>query len=109
MRQAMICFLSSDAVPRAMLVLGLALAFIGPPTAEGGSTNQVTLRNYLTGHGYEAIPLKWTGDNHLFVEGKVNGREAVFFVDTGAGVTAIDQTLATSMKPVERLQPTFPI
>ena len=38
------------------------------------------------------------------VQGKVNGRKAALFVDTGAGVTAIDQALATGMKPVNRLQ-----
>jgi predicted aspartyl protease len=89
---------------RAALAVVCALIVLGLRTADGAVTNQVTLQSYLIKHGYEVIPLKWTEDRHLSVVGKINGQKVVFFVDTGAGVTFIDQSLAVHMKHVKRFE-----
>jgi len=50
-----------------------------------------TLEMYLQRLGYGAIRLKRTEQNHLVVEGELDGKKAVFIIDTGNSVTRLDQ------------------
>jgi len=65
-----------------LIVFGLGL--IAPAT---NATEVFRLSTVLTQNGYDAAKLFRTGDNHLFIFGKLNGRRRSFLVDTGWSFT----------------------
>src|SRR5258708_8312772 len=58
----------------------------------------LTLETYLQQLGYGAIRLKRTEQNHLAVEGELDGKKAVFIVDTGNSVTRLDKKAGNRFK-----------
>lgn len=57
-----------------------------------------TLETYLQQLGYGAIRLKRTEQNHLSVEGELDGKKAVFVVDTGNSITRLDKKTGKRFK-----------
>ena len=95
----------------------VSLIFTWSSVVSVGDTTAATLQDFLTKHGYTAIPLQspvvkpdvptQLGEaNHLFANGKVNGRTLVVMIDTGATVLSIDTTAAEGMKQVQKLPET---
>jgi predicted aspartyl protease len=68
----------------------------------GGAASQNpkprTLETYLQQLGYGEIRLKRTEQNHLAVEGELNGKKAVFMIDTGNSVTRLDKKTGSRFK-----------
>ena len=58
----------------------------------------LTLETYLQQLGYGAIRLKRTEQNHLAVEGELDGKKAVFLVDTGNSLTRLDKKAGKRFK-----------
>ncbi len=50
----------------------------------------MSLLAFLRSQGYVEIPLKKTASGLIEVEAKVNGEDALFILDTGAGRTVLD-------------------
>ena len=48
-----------------------------------------TLRKLLIEKGYERIPLKFTGTNHLEFRAKINDIDGTFLLDTGASSSCV--------------------
>jgi predicted aspartyl protease len=100
----MILLSSSRGLWRRALLMSLTLVFVGVRITHSAETNQVTLQGYLSRRGYEAVPLKRSEENHLFTEGRINGRKAVIMLDTGADATVVDQRDAAGIKPVKKIK-----
>lgn len=49
------------------------------------------IKNFLLSQGYSALKLQLNTTNHFIVPVCVNGRRALFILDTGAGATCIDK------------------
>lgn len=54
--------------------------------------------------GYEAVELRRTGDNHLYVFGKVEGRRRSCLVDTGWSFTAVSTNTAARLAETNRVR-----
>jgi predicted aspartyl protease len=54
----------------------------------------MNLPAYLKSVGYVEIPFSVTRVNHIVVQAKVNGKDVVLIVDTGASRTCIAETCA---------------
>lgn len=91
----------------AALAAALALAGCGqvqlpgadPPPLRPGLSE--TVAQALCQLGFTAIPLRELRSGHHLVQVSLNGREAIFVVDTGANVTVLDAALAETfgLKP----------
>ena len=57
----------------------------------------MSLLAFLLSHGYVEIPLKKTASGLIEVEAKVNGIDALFILDTGAGRTVLDTASAARL------------
>lgn len=73
------------------LVLGLVLLTWQMTT---GAAERFDLGRTLKQLGYESIEVRRTGDNHLFLFGKVDGRRRSCLVDTGWSFTAVSTNTA---------------
>lgn len=71
----------------AAIAAGAALALASPIVARPA---QQTVGQLLTGQRYAAIPMRRLPSNHQVVSVSVNGRQALFLVDSGAAGTVID-------------------
>lgn len=70
------------------VLAGAAVAAAAPIVARPAAP---PLAQWLGGQGYSAIPLRRTGSNHQVVSVTVNGKAALFLVDSGAAGTVIDR------------------
>ena len=70
------------------IAAGAALALASPIVARPA---QQALGQLLTGQRYDAIPMRRLASNHQVVSVSVNGRQALFLVDSGAAGTVIDR------------------
>ena len=62
------------------------------PTSPGGAKPAApTLAQWAKGQGYVAIPLRRVASNHQVVEVTINGKPALFLLDSGAAGTVIDR------------------
>jgi predicted aspartyl protease len=86
----------SIAVPRPAIVPGLAIGFLlcafGVPQMR--AQLPPNLRGRFERLGYEQIELRRTGENHLYVTGKLDGRCRSVLVDTGWSLTTISTNTA---------------
>jgi len=86
--------------------LSIVLLCVGFPLPSqlctGGEAREnpkpLTLETYLQQLGYGAIRLKRTEQNHLAVEGELDGKKAVFIIDTGNSVTRLDKKAGKRFK-----------
>lgn len=78
---------------RRLPVLGLLLALLEPAIAQ----TRFDLARPLKQLGYEMVELRRTGENHLFLVAKVNGRRRSCLVDTGWSFTTISTNTATRL------------
>jgi len=58
----------------------------------------VVLQRHLARLGYEPIELRRTDENHLFLLGRVNGRQRSVLVDTGWSFTTVSTNAAVKLK-----------
>lgn len=79
-----------------LLILG------GPMRAFGAE--RFDLGRTLQRLGYEAIELRRTGDNHLFLFGKVDGRRRSCLVDTGWSFTTVSTNTAARFAQTNLIQ-----
>jgi len=70
--------------------MGLLLVLLGPAVAEP----RFELARPLKQLGYEMVELRRTGENHLFLVAKVDGRRRSCLVDTGWSFTTISTNTA---------------
>jgi predicted aspartyl protease len=75
--------------------VGLLLALLGPLRAL--AEKHFDLARPLKQLGYEAVELRRTGENHLFLVAKVDGRRRSCLVDTGWSFTTISTNTATRL------------
>lgn len=80
---------------RSYLCLLLALA-AGTAVA---ADKPATIESFLQRLGYFPIPL-FHQDNHLYVDGELNGAKARFFVDSGWSLSAVDEARADKLPRV---------
>ena len=72
-----------------------------------GASERVAPAAVLLQLGYEAIPLRRTGENHVFLFGQVNGRRRSCLVDTGWSLATVSTNTAARLNPpgvIERLK-----
>jgi len=83
---------------RSFLKTGLLFAWLWPLLAVAAP--RLDLGRTLTQLGYEMVELRRTGDNHLYLFGKVDGRRRSCLVDTGWSFSTIStNTAARLMEP----------
>jgi len=82
------------------LLAGVLLLF---GSGRGAAAERFNLGRTLQQLGYEAIELRRTGDNHLFLFGKVDGRRRSCLVDTGWSFTAISTNTAGRLRDTNRI------
>jgi predicted aspartyl protease len=68
------------------------MLYINPNGAS--SSGSQSLANFLSSRGFTRVPLHLNANNHLNVEGTINGHSTRFIVDTGAATTLIDKETA---------------
>ena len=73
-----------------LLVLGWPILLV--------AADRFDLEDTLTRLGYEKVELRRTGDNHLFLFGKVEGRKRSCLVDTGWSFTTVTTNTAARLK-----------
>ncbi len=73
----------------------LAAGLCGPTVA--ATAERFDLARSLQQLGYEVVELRRTANNHLFLFGKVNGRQRSCLVDTGWSFTTISTNTATRL------------
>jgi predicted aspartyl protease len=88
------CFGSSRYPWLAVAMIGAALLG-GPARATGAE--RLDLARTLKQLGYEAVELRRTGENHLFLFGKVDGRRRSCLVDTGWSFTTVSTNTAARL------------
>jgi hypothetical protein len=74
--------------------MGLLLALLGPAIAEP----RYDLARPLKQLGYQIVELRRTGENHLFLVAKVDGRRRSCLVDTGWSFTTISTNTAIRLR-----------
>jgi hypothetical protein len=92
-------------------ILGFVLGWLGflmpwQVCAGGEAQNSQKpqkLETYLQQLGYGAIHLKRTEQNHLAVEGELDGKKAVFLIDTGNSFTTLDTKTGKRFKTLAKL------
>ncbi len=87
---------------RLLLALLLASASF---LVHGDEPKPSTLQEFLAKLGYVAVPLQRGSLNHLFADGKVNGRKARMLIDTGSPVVAIDPSKTAGMQQLAKIPP----
>jgi predicted aspartyl protease len=81
-------------VRRALLVLATGMALVAGEAAE-----RIQVGDVLTKLGYEAVELRRTGEHHLFLFGRVNGRRRSCLVDTGWSFATVSTNTAARLSP----------
>jgi clan AA aspartic protease (TIGR02281 family) len=66
-------------------------------SCNGGSMTETSLHDLMLANGYESITLTRTQVGHFAMKGSVNGKSAVFLLDTGASSSVLDKSTADSM------------
>lgn len=66
--------------------------------------NNVTLRDNLARLGYEQIELRRSGENRLFLFGKLDRRKHSVLVDTGWSFTTVSKDAAENLKSLRELE-----
>ena len=82
-------------------------AGVGVAALFAGAKERVNPAAVLPQLGYEAVPLRRTGENHLFLFGQVNGRRRSCLVDTGWSFATVSTNTAARLNPpgvIERLK-----
>jgi predicted aspartyl protease len=79
-----------------VLVATILAALLGGPAAAAGG-ERFELGRSLKQLGYEAVALRRTGENHLFLFGKVDGRRRSCLVDTGWSFTTVTTNTAARL------------
>lgn len=69
----------------------------------GSPANSMTVPQYLVTLGYTEVRLERGALNHLFADGKTNGRRARIMIDTGCDVAFIDPAKTSGMRQVAEL------
>lgn len=69
-----------------------------------GAAERFDLGRTLQRLGYEAVELRGTGDNHLFLFGKVDGRRRSCLVDTGWSFTTVSTNTAARFAQTNLIQ-----
>jgi predicted aspartyl protease len=73
--------------------------------AHGSESRPKTfVRDWLRSHGYEQIVLQRSGENRLFLFGKLNGRQRSVLVDTGWSFTTVSSNKAGKLNAQPELQ-----
>ena len=73
---------------------GLQLFAWKPHGADDRGTPPGGLGDYLRAHGYGEIPMKRQSISDFEVSANVNGRRALWLVDTGAAITLLDKDIS---------------
>jgi len=76
-------------------------------TFRSGAAERVNPAAVLPQLGYEIVELRRTGENHLFLFGRVNGRRRSCLVDTGWSLATVSTNTARQLNPsghIESLQ-----
>jgi len=81
----------------AILVL-LAFLLVAPPTTTAEPFAPNNLREQFSRLGYAPIELRRTGENHLFLFGRLNGRRRSVLVDTGWSFTTVSTNAGRQLK-----------
>lgn len=63
------------------------------PNGRSAAVSQ-SLASFLTGRGFTRVPMRLNANDHLDVEGALNGHTTRFLVDTGSANTLIDSQVA---------------
>jgi predicted aspartyl protease len=88
-------------------LLLVASFLAGPTGAEsclaGDKQDGGSLEDYLRRLGYEAVDFERTDKVQPFVDGVLNGRKRKFLVDTGWGVTTLNESTARGLKRTDQL------
>jgi predicted aspartyl protease len=79
-----------------VLVVTILAALLGGSAFAAG-VERFELARSLKQLGYEAVELRRTGDNHLFLFGKVDGRRRSCLVDTGWSFTTVSTNTASRL------------
>jgi len=80
----------------------IVAALLGGPAFAAGR-ERFDLARALKQLGYEAVELRRTGDNHLFLFGKVDGRRRSCLVDTGWSFTTVSTNTAARLADSNRV------
>lgn len=88
---------------QAGLIAIAAALFAVPSGIDAGEAVVSTLQSYIQRLGYEPIPLRLLGGNHLFVHGLVGDQKRTFLVDTGWTWTTLDRAVARNFKSLAEL------
>lgn len=67
-------------------------------TAEQSSSAKMRLGKFLQDHGFEAIRLIKEKTGHLMINIQLNGVAGTFFLDTGAGITLVEEKQTDKFK-----------
>ena len=76
----------------------LPLLLLAARAVAAEQSSLVNLPDQLTRLGWQQIELRRTGDNHLFVFGRLNGRQRSVLVDTGWSFTTVSTNAARQLK-----------
>lgn len=93
---------TASRIRRASQCVAVLLIFSWPKAII--AAERVDLRRTLKQLGYEAIELRRTGDNHLYLFGKVEGRRRSCLVDTGWSFTAVSTNTAARLVETNRVR-----
>ncbi|MBV9127080.1 MAG: clan AA aspartic protease, partial [Verrucomicrobia bacterium] len=69
----------------------LLAAVSSAATADLDAEESLALSNYFQAQNYSGITLRRGSGNHLEVRAKINDREGVFLIDTGAQITVVNR------------------
>lgn len=79
--------------------LGLGLIAIWLSGLPAPAAERLALGAILRHRGYDTIELRRTGDNHLFLFGKVDGRRRSCLIDTGWSFSAVSTNTGARLMP----------
>lgn len=77
--------------PFLFLASALAVLTLAPTSPGAARTAPPTLAQWAKSQGYVAVPLRRIASNHQVVEVTINGKPALFLLDSGAAGTVIDR------------------
>src|SRR5947207_3006669 len=86
-----------------MLVLVLLVAVCAQGD-EAKSQGPVSLEIFFKRLGYDSVPLKRDGNNHLVVRGELEGRTRTFTIDTGWSATSVDRSVGRKLRKLGERQ-----